>query len=601
MFSKVLIANRGEIAVRIMRACEELGIATVAVYSELDRDAVHVQRADEAYLLGPGPAAESYLVIDKLIDAVKRSGAEAVHPGYGFLAENAAFAAALEEAGISFIGPPASAIEAMGSKTRARELMAKAGVPIVPGTTEPVETIEDAQKVIADTIGYPVAVKAAGGGGGKGFRVALEESKLQEAFEGAAREGEKFFSDSTVYLERYLPDPRHVEVQVLADKHGNVIHLGERDCSLQRRHQKLIEEAPAPAVDGKLRAKIGKIATDAAAAVSYTGAGTIEGLLQDGEYFFLEMNTRVQVEHCVTEMVTGIDIVKEGIRAAAGEPLSISQDDVVMRGHAIECRINAEDASKNFAPAPGSIGDYREPAGPGVRVDSGVGPGSEISPMYDPMVAKLIVWDVDREQATARMVRALGEYQIEGLKTLLPFHQAILRTRQWHDAETCRDLIEDRAWLKELAFPKPEKPSGEGAGDEAAETVQQSYTVEVSGKRFDVKVIGPPLAAAPNGAAPAREGAVATKRAPRRGERAKSGGGGGGDTLSSPIQGTVLKVAVEKGAAVEEGALVCVIEAMKMENEITAHKAGTVADLPIAVGASVANGDTLAVISSANE
>ncbi|HEX4279388.1 MAG TPA: biotin carboxylase N-terminal domain-containing protein, partial [Solirubrobacteraceae bacterium] len=359
MFSKVLIANRGEIAVRIMRACEELGIATVAVYSELDRDAVHVKRADEAYLLGAGPASESYLVIDKIIDAVRRSGAEAVHPGYGFLAENAAFAAALEREGITFIGPPASAIEAMGSKTRARELMSKAGVPIVPGTTEPVESIEDAQRVIGDTIGYPVAVKAAGGGGGKGFRVALDESRLKDAFEGAAREGEKFFGDSTVYLERYLPDPRHVEVQVLADTHGNVIHLGERDCSLQRRHQKLIEEAPAPAVDEALRAKIGKIATDAAAAVNYTGAGTIEGLLQDGEYFFLEMNTRVQVEHCVTEMVTGIDIVKEGIRVAAGERLSISQDDLELRGHAIECRINAEDASKNFAPAPGRIGDYR--------------------------------------------------------------------------------------------------------------------------------------------------------------------------------------------------------------------------------------------------
>ena len=309
----------------------------------------------EAFLLGPGPAAESYLNIDKLIDAVERSGAEAVHPGYGFLAENAAFAKRLEDAGITFIGPPASAIEAMGSKTRARELMAKAKVPIVPGTTEPVETIDDARKVIAETIGYPVAVKAAGGGGGKGFRVALTDDKLQDAFEGAAREGEKFFSDATVYLERYLPDPRHVEVQVLADTHGNVIHLGERDCSLQRRHQKLIEEAPAPAVDEALRARIGKIATEAAAAVGYTGAGTIEGLLQDGEYFFLEMNTRVQVEHCVTEMVTGIDIVKEGIRVAAGEPLSISQDEVELRGHAIECRINAEDASKNFAPAPGRI------------------------------------------------------------------------------------------------------------------------------------------------------------------------------------------------------------------------------------------------------
>jgi acetyl-CoA/propionyl-CoA carboxylase, biotin carboxylase, biotin carboxyl carrier protein len=598
MFSKVLIANRGEIAVRIMRACEELGIATVAVYSELDRDAVHVKRADEAYLLGPGPATESYLAIDKLIDAVERSGAEAVHPGYGFLAENAAFAKALDDAGITFIGPPASAIDAMGSKTKARELMQKAGVPIVPGTTEPVKTIEDAERIVEDTIGYPVAVKAAGGGGGKGFRVALDESKLKDAFEGAAREGEKFFGDSTVYLERYLPDPRHVEVQVLADTHGNVVHLGERDCSLQRRHQKLIEEAPAPAVDETLRAKIGKIATDAAAAVKYTGAGTIEGLLQDGEYFFLEMNTRVQVEHCVTEMVTGIDIVKEGIRVAAGEPLSIAQDDIELRGHAIECRINAEDASKNFAPAPGKIGDYREPAGPGVRVDSGVTSGSEISPMYDPMVAKLIVWDVDREQATARMLRALGEYEIEHLKTLIPFHTAILQTRQWHDAETCRDLIEDKAWLKELAFPKAEKPAGDT--EEAAEPVEQSYTVEVSGKRFDVKVIGPPLAAgALNGATPVpAEASAGTRRAPRRGAGSGAGGGGGGDTLSSPLQGTVLKVAVEKGAEVEEGALVAVIEAMKMENEITAHKAGVVSELPIAVGASVATGDTLAVISS---
>ena len=597
MFSKVLIANRGEIAVRIIRACEELGIATVAVYSELDRDAIHVRRADEAYLLGPGPAAESYLKIEKLIEAIERSGAEAVHPGYGFLAENAAFAKALEDRGTVFIGPPSSAIEAMGSKTRARELMHKAGVPIVPGTTEPVRTIDDARKMIDETIGYPVAVKAAGGGGGKGFRVALTEDKLEQAFEGAAREGEKFFSDATVYLERYLPDPRHVEVQVLADSHGAVIHLGERDCSLQRRHQKLIEEAPAPAVDDELRARIGKIATEAAAAVGYTGAGTVEGLLQDGEYFFLEMNTRVQVEHCVTEMVTGIDIVKEGIRVAAGEPLSISQQDVELRGHAIECRINAEDASKNFAPAPGTIGAYREPSGPGVRVDSGVGPGSEISPMYDPMVAKLIVWDADREQATARMLRALGEYEIGGLKTLIPFHQAILATAQWANAKTCRDLIEDREWLKQLAF---EPAPSSDAPDEDGGSVERSYTVEVSGKRFDVKVIGPPApaGAAVNGSVPPAAGA---RKPPRRAERASAGGGGGGDTLASPIQGTVLKVAVEAGAAVVEGALIAVIEAMKMENEITAHKSGTIAELPIAVGASIANGDTIAVISAADE
>ncbi len=598
MFSKVLIANRGEIAVRIVRACQELGIATVAVYSEPDRDALHVKRADEAYLIGPAPAGESYLSVEKLVEVVNQSGAEAVHPGYGFLAENAAFARALEERGIVFIGPPSSAIEAMGSKTRARELMARAGVPIVPGTTSPVASIDDARRVIADTIGYPVAVKAAGGGGGKGFRVALAEDRLQDAFEGAAREGEKFFGDGTVYLERYLPDPRHVEVQVLADSHGNVIHLGERDCSLQRRHQKLIEESPAPAVDDALRARIGKIATEAAAAVNYSGAGTIEGLLQDGEYFFLEMNTRVQVEHCVTEMVTGIDIVKEGIRVAAGAPLSIRQADVLLRGHAIECRINAEDASRNFAPAPGVIGAYREPAGPGVRVDSGVGPGSEISPMYDPMVAKLIVWDTDREQATARMLRALDEYEITQLKTLIPFHKAILATPQWANAQTCRDLIEDRNWLRALAFPSTDGGAPDGEPDEA--NVEQAYTVEVSGKRFDVRVIGPPFTggAVANGTGPAAGAAVAAGRRPPRPSRRQSGSGGGGDTLASPIQGTVLRVAVQAGAEVQEGALVCVIEAMKMENEISAHKAGKVSELPIAVGASVASGDTLAVISA---
>src|SRR5918995_1771086 len=368
MFEKVLVANRGEIAIRVMRTLEEMGIGSVAVYSEPDRGAPHTRRADEAFLLGPGPPNQSYLVVEKILEVAQESGAEAVHPGYGFLAENAAFARACEEAGIVFIGPPADAIDAMGSKTKARELMQKAGVPIVPGTTDPVESVEEAEG-IAEEIGYPIAVKAAGGGGGKGFRVALEKAKLKDAFEGAAREGEKFFSDDTVYLERYLPDPRHVEVQVLADKHGHVVHLGERDCSIQRRHQKLIEESPAPLVDEELRERIGKIATNAAEAVGYHGAGTIEGLLQDGEYYFLEMNTRVQVEHCVTEEVTGVDIVREQIRVAAGEPLSLRQEDVALRGHAIECRINAEDASKNFAPAPGTVAHYREPSGPGVRVD----------------------------------------------------------------------------------------------------------------------------------------------------------------------------------------------------------------------------------------
>ncbi len=592
MFNKVLVANRGEIAIRVFRALDEMGIPSVGVYSELDREALHVRRADEAYLLGGPTAAESYLKIEKIIEVCRESGADAVHPGYGFLAENADFARACEEAGIVFIGPPASAIEAMGSKTRARELMREAGVPIVPGTTEVIEDVASAKQVIESDIGWPVAIKAAGGGGGKGFRVALEESELEKAFEGASREGEKFFGDARVYIERYLPDPRHVEVQVLADRHGNVIHLGERDCSIQRRHQKLIEESPAPVVDEELRARIGTIGVDAARAVDYVGAGTIEGLYQDGEYFFLEMNTRVQVEHCVTEMTTGIDIVREGILAAAGEPLSVSQDDVVLRGHAIECRINAEDASKNFAPAPGAIGHYKEPTGPGVRVDSGVEAGGEVTPMYDPMVAKLIVWDTDRERATNRMLRALDEYEIEGLKTLIPFHKALLASEQWGNAETCRDLIEDKHWLKTLAFePSLHAPSD----DEGEEKVHQDYLVEVSGRRFEVKVIGPPPAAGvvANGAAPA-----GARKAPKRSERKTGGGAGGADELVSPLQGNVWKVPVKQGDEVDEGQIITIIEAMKMENEITAHKAGTIAELPIKEGEPVSAGALLAVIKS---
>jgi acetyl-CoA/propionyl-CoA carboxylase, biotin carboxylase, biotin carboxyl carrier protein len=603
MFEKVLIANRGEIAVRIARALEELGVASVAVYSELDRDALHVHRADEAYNLGDGPAAENYLHIEKILDAAQRSGAQAIHPGYGFLAENAPFAQACEDAGIVFIGPPASAIEAMGSKTRARELMKAAGVPIVPGTTEPVATVADALKIVKAEIGFPVAVKAAGGGGGKGFRVALAEGELEGAFEGSSREGEKFFSDPTVYLERYLHDPRHVEVQVLADRHGSVIHLGERDCSIQRRHQKVIEESPAPewVVGPELRERIGKIGVDAAKAVDYVGAGTIEGLFsaaegKEPEYFFLEMNTRVQVEHCVTEMTTGIDIVKEGIKAAAGEPLSYAQEDVQLRGHAIECRINAEDASKNFAPAPGKIGRYREPTGPGVRVDSGVAENGEVSPMYDPMVAKLIVWDADRAQATRRMLRALSEYEIEGLKTLIPFHKALLASDQWARGETCRELLEDKQWLKSLAFAPPAAPAQE---EEEAPTVEQSYAVEVSGKRFNVRVIGPPFAGGAVGAA-ANGTAAGARQAPRRTER-KSTSAGGPDTLPSPIQGNMWKVLVKQGDTVEEGQLLCIIEAMKMENEITAHKAGTIVELPIAEGAPIQAGAPIATIKSADE
>ena len=483
-----------------------------------------------SFSVQPTPA-ESYLNVEKILQVAKDAGAEAIHPGYGFLAENAPFAAACEQAKITFIGPPPKAIEAMGSKTEARQIMQKAGVPIVPGATEPVKDVEEAKKQ-AKEIGYPIACKAAGGGGGKGFRVAQSEDELEEAFEGASREGERFFSDPTVYLERYLEDPRHVEVQMLADAKGNVIHLGERDCSIQRRHQKLIEESPGPQVDEEMRERIGKIATDAAAAVGYRSAGTVEGLQVGEDYFFLEMNTRVQVEHCVTEMVTGFDIVREQVRIAAGEKLSISQEDVELRGHAIECRINAEAAHKNFAPAPGRITSYREPAGPGVRVDSGVEAGSEVTPMYDPMFAKLIVWDLDREKATARMLRALGEYEIEGITTLVPFHRALLATKQWAKGETCRDLTENPEWLKSLAPEAAAAPGGEEAAADGK--AERSYQVEVGGKLFDVKVIGEvaPAAASNPGAG--------LRKPPRR-ERAAGGGGapGGSEDLTSPLQGTV--------------------------------------------------------------
>ena len=588
MFEKVLIANRGEIAVRVIRSLKEMGIGAIAVYSEADRETRHVREADEAYLLGPAVPAESYLNIEKILEVAAQAGADAIHPGYGFLAENAGFARAIGETEITWIGPPADAIDAMGSKTRAREIMEKAGVPIVPGATEASETVADARK-LAEEIGYPIACKAAGGGGGKGFRVAQTADDLEDAFEGAAREGEKFFGDDTVYLERYLEDPRHVEVQVLADSHGNTIHLGERDCSIQRRHQKLIEEAPAPHVDEEMRERIGKIATDAAEAVDYRGAGTVEGMQVGDDYFFLEMNTRVQVEHCVTEMVTGIDIVREQVRIAAGEPLSITQDEMEMRGHAIECRINAEAAHKKFAPAPGKVGDYLEPSGPGVRVDSGLESGGEVTPLYDPMVAKLITWDVDREHATRRMLRALDEYVIGGLTTLIPFHSAILATEQWARGETCRDLLEDPEWIKSLAPDEPPAPASEDG--EGPELTEREYRVEVGGRLYPVKVIGEALGG--NGASAAAAGA---KRPQKRERKAGGGAAASGNDVLAPLQGSIFKVEVAEGDEVEEGALIVVIEAMKMENEITAHKAGKVSKLAVEIGASINAGDPIATI-----
>jgi acetyl-CoA carboxylase biotin carboxylase subunit len=450
VFDRVLVANRGEIAIRVMRTLRRLGTESVAVHSDVEAEALHVREADHAVRLGPAPVAESYLAIDKVIDAALSTGAQAVHPGYGLLAENPLFADACEEAGLVFIGPSAAAIRAMGSKISARRLMTSAGVPVVPGSLEPVIDLDHA-RTLAEEVGYPIAVKASAAGGGKGFRVASSPTDLDAAHAGARGEGERFFGDATVYLERYLPDPRHVEVQVLGDRHENVVHLFERDCSVQRRHQKLIEETPAPHVSEELRGHIGRLAVDAARAVGYWSAGTVEGLLVEEQFFFLEMNTRIQVEHCVTEMVTGLDIVEQQLRVAWGEPLSFRQEDIRLRGHAIECRINAENASKRFLPTPGTIDEYVEPHGPHVRVDSGVGPGTAVLPHYDPLLAKLVVWGEDRSQATDRMIEAVDAFTLTGVTTLLPFHRRLLDTPQWRRGETCRDLVEDPAWLRSTA------------------------------------------------------------------------------------------------------------------------------------------------------
>ncbi|MEY2440862.1 MAG: acetyl-CoA/propionyl-CoA carboxylase, biotin carboxylase, biotin carboxyl carrier protein [bacterium] len=582
-FSKVLVANRGEIAIRIFRTLRELGIAAIAVYSEADRGSPHVAYADEAYLLGAGTPAETYLAADRIVDTARRAGAEAVHPGYGFLAENAPFARLVADAGLTWIGPPPEAIEAMGSKIAARERMRAAGVPIVPGTTEPLESAEQLVR-IGGELGWPVAIKASAGGGGKGLRVVRNADDAERGFESARREGAAYFSDDTVYIERYLEDPRHIEAQVLADGHGNVLFLGERECTIQRRHQKLVEETPSPAVSDELRARIGEVAVTAARAVGYRSAGTVEGLLsREAEWFFLEMNTRIQVEHTVTELVTGLDLVREQILIAAGEPLSLRQEDVRPRGHAIECRINAEDVTHGFRPAPGRITAYREPAGPGVRVDSGVFAGSEISPLYDPLIAKLVVHGEDREHARRRMLRALDEFVIEGVTTLIGFHKALLAQQCFVDGETCHGLVESEL----LAARAAELENGRGVGQpaETAAAVREAVrSVEVDGRRFEVRVLRPEPAYAELGR--------------RRRERARGPGTGGAarDAVVSPMQGTVLAVEVADGDEVEVGQVLCIVEAMKMENEVHAHRAGRVADLSVAPGQPVKTGQVICTV-----
>ncbi len=584
-FSKVLVANRGEIAVRIFRTLRELGIGTVAVYSEVDRGSLHVAAADEAYLIGPGPAAESYLDPDRILEAATRAGAEAVHPGYGFLAENAGFARAVSRAGLVWIGPPADAIETMGSKTAARRQMLAAGVPVVPGTTEPVTSAGEVAR-LGEELGWPLAIKAAAGGGGKGFRVVSEAGEAERAFESARREGEAYFSDPTVYVERYLEDPRHVEVQVLADAHGNVIHLGERDCTIQRRHQKLVEETPSPAVGEELRERIGEIAVEAARAVRYRSAGTIEGLLsREGEYFFLEMNTRIQVEHTVTEMATGLDLVREQVLIAAGEPLWLRQEDVRLTGHALECRINAEDPSKGFLPSPGRITSYREPGGPGVRVDSGVAAGSEVQALYDPLVAKLIVHGVDREHARRRMLRALGEYEIGGITTLLGFHRALLEHPCFVAGETCHGVVESDELAQQakglentLSHMKTSVPATSDG-----RLRERISTVELDGRRFEVTTLVP-------------EPAYAELARRRRERSAATGRGAAKDAVTTPMQGTVLAVEVSEGDEVHAGQVICIVAAMKMENEITAPRDGMVTELSVGPGQPVTTGQVVCVI-----
>jgi len=581
-FTKVLVANRGEIAIRIFRTLRELGIAPVAVYSEADRGSLHVGFADEAFLVGPGPPAESYLNQDRILEAAERAGAEAIHPGYGFLAENATFARACAEAGLVWIGPPPEAMELMGSKIASRETMRAAGVPIIPGTTEPVGSPDEVRR-LGEELGWPIAIKASAGGGGKGLKVVASPEEVERAFEAARREGQAYFSDPAVYVERYLEDPRHVEVQVLGDEHGAVIHLGERDCTIQRRHQKLVEETPSPAIDSELRAEIGRIAVGAARAVGYRSAGTIEGLLsREGEYFFLEMNTRIQVEHTVTELVTGLDLVREQVLIAAGEPLWLRQEDVRLNGHAIECRINAEDPSNGFLPAPGRITSYREPGGPGVRVDSGVQAGSEVVGLYDPLVAKLCVHGVNREHARERMLRSLSEFEIGGVTTLVGFHRALLEHECFAAGKTCRGVTESEELAKRAEQLSHLTTSVVSESD--GRVHEQVVEAEVDGRRFVVKLLAPEP--------PYAE--LARRRRERNSRQAHHGAAR--DAIVSPMQGTVLTVEVTEGEDVQPGQVVCVVEAMKMENEITAPRAGTVSELSVTPGQPVTTGQVVCLV-----
>ena len=588
MFDAVLIANRGEIAIRIARACKELGVRSVAVYSEADRDALHTQVADEAYLLGPAPAAESYLNTERILEVAREAGVDAIHPGYGFFSENADFARAVADAGFTFIGPPPEAIERMGDKLTAREVAVNAEVPIVPGTPEPTE---DPAVAIAfgDEHGYPVAVKAMFGGGGRGMKVVHNADEMKEALEAAQREAQAAFGRGECYLERYLERPRHIEIQVLGDLDGTVIHLGERDCSLQRRHQKLVEEAPAAGISEELRAALGTAAIKVAKEMGYYNAGTCEFLLDaDGEsFYFLEMNTRLQVEHPVTEMVTGVDLVHKQLQIASGEGMGMTQDDVRLTGHAIELRLNAEDPAMGFVPSPGLISEFSAPLGPWVRLDTSAFPGYEIPRVYDSMFGKLIVWGENRDVARLRLVRAIDEMVVEGIPSTLAFGRLAMLNEQFAAGEHSTNSVEHEWDISELV---PHGPAA--SGDEDLGPARE-VTVEVGGRRLDVKVFGE-LAVASGGAG---GGGGATKR--KRAASAASGPVAAAGDVVAPMQGTVVKYAVEEGDVVAAGDLIAVLEAMKMENNITAGADGTVTAVHFAAGDVVESGAVLAHVEGA--
>ncbi len=595
MLSKILIANRGEIAVRVIRACQELGIGTVAVYSDLDRDALHVRLADEAYALGGRTAAESYLNTDAILDVIERSGADGVHPGYGFYSENTDFARAVTARGVTFIGPPPEAIEVMGDKVSSRIAAEAAGVAGVPGTTEFLSSADEVV-VFGEEHGWPVAIKAAFGGGGRGMRVVEAAGEAAGAFESATSEALKGFGRGECYVERYLTWPRHVEMQIIADASGNCVWIGERDCSAQRRHQKLVEESPAPAFPVETRRAMGEAAVKVAKACGYTNAGTVEFLYQDGDFFFLEMNTRLQVEHPVTELVSGIDLVREQIRVASGEPLSFGQDDIELRGHAIEVRVNAENpAGGRFLPAPGRITTLVPPQGFGVRWDGGYESGDEVSQFYDNLVGKLIVWGSDRPTAIARMQRAIRELRIEGIATTLPADLVILGSEDFAEARHSTRWVEDTLDLSAVGAGGPTTPSplaDEGEGG-AEPKVRRDVDVEVDGRRFKVSVWVPEVATA--AAAPAGGGVAAAPR-PKRSASAAAAIGAGSGSVTVPMQGTIVKVAVAEGDTVAVGDPICTMEAMKMENTIAADVAGTVKEVKVTAGQAVGPGDVVAVI-----